>query len=303
MSGRRKWPWTESQRRILRKIKLWRRESKATAETNFERGKRVTYGEIARRLNEQGLLGPGGEWSAQAVARQYEKDDSSPVHQPAKKHLRPEEYLTYDQVKACKAACSPRDKLIFDFLLETGLRPGCEFAKLERRDLEFTLTGPVIHVREGKRKKKRFVAISQAISKKLQANCFGTGETDPMFLDTKGKALSARALRKRLAKLGHMAGVGHLYPYRLRHTFGTLLYDNGRDLLNVAEQMGHSDIKTTRIYAKVLDEAGSNQAEALHERLESTEPERECTITNPKPDSLSKPEREMDPRDPDKSDK
>lgn len=275
-TGRRNWPWTEGQRRTLRQIKIWRRASKT--------GNRVSWKEIARRLNAKGWPGPGGEWTAQAVARQAEKDDISPPKRVRKKRLEADEYLTYEQVKACKRVCPPRDKLILDFLLVTGLRPGCEFAKLQNRDLEFTFKGPVIHIRHGKGDKERFVTISKAMSVRLRTvgpnDSFLSDASAPMFLDTKGNAVSARALRDRLSKLGRKAGLKILTPTRIRHSFGTLLYDNGNDLLNIADQMGHADVNTSRIYVTVLDNAASKQAVALQKRLDSLDPVQELAQTD-----------------------
>lgn len=273
--GRRNWPWTEGQRRTLRQIKTWRRESKS--------GNRVSWKEIARRLNDKSWPGPGGEWTAQAVARQAEKEDISPPKRVRKKRLEADEYLTYEQVKTCKRVCPRRDKLILDFLLVTGLRPGCEFAKLQNRDLEFTFKGPVIHIRHGKGDKERFVTISKSMSVRLVNSKVGEYfnlalrglQTTPMFPDTQGRALSARALRERLSKIGDKAGIKPLNPTRIRHTFGTLLYDNGNDLLNIADQMGHADVNTSRIYVTVLDNAASEQAAALQKRLDSLDPVQE----------------------------
>ncbi len=273
-AGRRNWPWTEKQRKTLRQIKLWRRQSKSE--------NRVSWTEIALRLNAREWWGPAGRWSGQAVARQAEKEDTSPPKRVRKKRLEADEYLTYDQVKACKRVCLPRDKLILDFLLVTGLRPGCEFAKLQNRDLEFTFKGPVIHIRHGKGDKERFVTISKSMGKRLRAGP-KRGESGPMFLGTQGEAVSARALRDRLSKIGDKASLKPLNPTRIRHTFGTLLYDNGNDLLNIADQMGHSNVNTSRIYVTVLDNAASEQAVALQKRLDSLDPVQELTQNDTPP--------------------
>ena len=41
--------------------------------------------------------------------------------------------------------------------------------------------------------------------------------------------------------------------YDLRHYFGTTLYHKTKDILYVKQQMGHSRIQTTLIYAQLID--------------------------------------------------
>lgn len=48
-----------------------------------------------------------------------------------------------------------------------------------------------------------------------------------------------------------------------RHTFATLQLSNGTDIYTVSKMLGHTDIKTTQIYAKVVDEMKNRAAKAI----------------------------------------
>ena len=60
-------------------------------------------------------------------------------------------------------------------------------------------------------------------------------------------------------------------PHQLRHTFATLLYLSGVDILNAKEQMGHADIKTTlEIYTHLDSEHKRKSMDKLDEYLNAS---------------------------------
>ena len=52
-----------------------------------------------------------------------------------------------------------------------------------------------------------------------------------------------------------------------RHTFAVWCLNNGVKIENLAKMMGHTDIKTTQIYAKVLNEEVEREFEGLENVL------------------------------------
>jgi site-specific recombinase XerD len=48
-----------------------------------------------------------------------------------------------------------------------------------------------------------------------------------------------------------------------RHTFATLQLTNGTDIYTVSKMLGHSNLKYTQVYAKVVDEKKDKAAQAI----------------------------------------
>lgn len=48
-----------------------------------------------------------------------------------------------------------------------------------------------------------------------------------------------------------------------RHTFATLQLFNGTDIYTVSKMLGHKDLKTTQVYAKIVDDAKRTAANKI----------------------------------------
>ena len=279
-AGRKSYGHRPGERKVITKIRLWLRRRK--------NGESPPYAEIARRLNEKNIPAPGGgNWTARAVKvvseRKVEGTPSRP-DQVEKRSLHANDYLNKQQLGMCLRVCPSRDRLIFETLLGSGMRPKIEFCQLQIRDLGVWHGQHQIDVRKGKRKVARGITIDLYLAEMLRKHRLssrkGAGLKDPVFLDMRGNALSYRALRERLKKLGKRAGVGRLNPYRVRHTFGTILYENKKDLYYVAKQMGHKNIQTTRIYVHTTESEESGQMEAFRKHVIEAENVGKCTISD-----------------------
>ena len=70
-----------------------------------------------------------------------------------------------------------------------------------------------------------------------------------------------------ITEIGFLAGVkGSMSYHQSRHTFGTLLLSEGIPIESISKMMGHTNISTTQVYAKVTDQKISEDMYKLIER-------------------------------------
>lgn len=85
-----------------------------------------------------------------------------------------------------------------------------------------------------------------------------------IFLARSGNALSRRQIWAEMKALCDAAGVeaSKVFPHNLRHLFATAFYKVSRDIVRLADVLGHSSIETTRIY---LISTGAEHARQLNQ--------------------------------------
>lgn len=71
-----------------------------------------------------------------------------------------------------------------------------------------------------------------------------------IFRAKSGKSMSRYQIWPKMKKLCARAGVdaGKAFPHNLRHLFATAFYRAYKDIVKLADVLGHSSIETTRIY-------------------------------------------------------
>ena len=77
--------------------------------------------------------------------------------------------------------------------------------------------------------------------------------TGPLWLRRSGRPITYQWLHARIVALGQTAGIADLKPHRLRHTLATRLLNAGMEITRIQKLLGHQEIDTTMIYARVLD--------------------------------------------------
>ena len=86
-----------------------------------------------------------------------------------------------------------------------------------------------------------------------------------IFLTGSGRSLSRRQIWREMKNLCEKAGVApsKVFPHNLRHLFATVFYRSCRDIVKLADILGHSSINTTRIYLMTTGEEHARQLEKL----------------------------------------
>ena len=87
-----------------------------------------------------------------------------------------------------------------------------------------------------------------------------------VFLTRSGRSLSRRQIWAEMKQLCKRAGVEStkVFPHNLRHLFATTFYNACRDIVKLADVLGHSSFETTRIYLITTGAEHARQLEKLH---------------------------------------
>jgi len=180
-------------------------------------------------------------------------------------------YLDIKKVKKLrlammKAYTAYPDKLITArnwFMVELGLSAGLrvdEMVNLKVSDLHLDDHQLFLTVRQGKGNKPRTVYFSESFKNecRLYLNRLSklNVKRDYLFTNTSGRQLTRRAMQKSFKNCLNQAGLETYYSIHcLRHTYGSYLYkSSNHNLRLVQEQLGHSSIRTTQIYAGVMND-------------------------------------------------
>jgi site-specific recombinase XerD len=146
-----------------------------------------------------------------------------------------------------------KHRLVLAMLYGCGLR--CfELRNLQLKDLDFDRR--MLHIRQGKGRKDRYVPLSQlqirGLKKYIAAEnpdtwCFTGNDRkgNPVALSTTGVQWIVREARK------HSGIKKEVTTHSLRHSYATHLLEMGLDIISVKDLLGHADIQTTLIYLHV----------------------------------------------------
>lgn len=150
---------------------------------------------------------------------------------------------------------SIRDKAMLEVLYATGMKVS-ELIDLSLNDVNLQIG--IIHM-SGK-SNERIVPIYPAALKALSNYILNVrpvividSNSDKLFTNMNGLPMSRQGFWKIIKGYSAKAGINkEITPHTLRHSFAAHLLENGAQLKDIKEMLGHSDISSTQIYAKFI---------------------------------------------------
>ena len=161
------------------------------------------------------------------------------------KELSQEEYRRL--VIRAKQDGNPRLGCILQTIGSTGIRVG----ELPYITVE-ALDKMIVCIRS--KGKERCIVLPQSLVKLLREYCVQEKiQTGSIFITRSGRPVDRRNIWAEMKKLCQMAGVMEKkgFPHNLRHLFARTYYEKEKDIVRLADYLGHSNVETTRRYTMV----------------------------------------------------
>ena len=114
--------------------------------------------------------------------------------------------------------------------------------------------------------KIRTILLPAKLCSKLRSYAKAQGiASGPIFRTRTGRAISRRQIWAEMKGLCRDAGVApsKVFPHNLRHLFAVVFYKVCRDVVKLADVLGHSSIETTRIYLMTTEKEHQRQLDRL----------------------------------------
>lgn len=167
------------------------------------------------------------------------------------------EYLTIDELNSlAQAPCDPLLKRAALFSALTGIRH-CDIQKLKWSEIEEFNGGYRLNFTQQKTKGVEYMPISeQAIElcgdRQDEDMLVFEGLPDPSWINRPVKKwVEAAGIKK------------HITFHCFRHSYATLQLAGGTDIYTVSKMLGHTNVKTTQIYAKIVDAKKEEATKAI----------------------------------------
>lgn len=150
---------------------------------------------------------------------------------------------------------SIRDKAMLELLYATGIKVS-ELIDITVSDVNLQIG--ILHLHNDK--KERIVPIYPAAIKAVANYLVNVrpvivtdSAEDKLFTNMNGIPMTRQGFWKIIKHYSETAGIKKdITPHTLRHSFAAHLLENGAQLKDIKEMLGHADISSTQIYAQLI---------------------------------------------------
>ncbi|MCL2410285.1 MAG: site-specific integrase [Treponema sp.] len=179
----------------------------------------------------------------------HEKMFFEEIPRPKKKSLLPKVISKGDIAKILDHTDNLKHILMLKLCYGMGLRVS-EIVNLKIKDIDSKRM--LVHIQGAKGKKDRYVTLPESALSDLRNYYKLYRPKDYLFEGQYGGQYAVRSVQAvfrnamQKAKVNKSVGI-----HGLRHSYATHLLESGTDMIFIQKLLGHRDIKTTEIYAKV----------------------------------------------------
>ena len=162
-----------------------------------------------------------------------------------------------------------RDKAMLELLYATGIRVS-ELIDLKLHDVNLEVG--ILHLKGTK--SERIVPMYPAAVKAIADYVTRVRPvivTDPdstmLFTNMNGQPLTRQGFWKIVKHYAQLANIQKdITPHTLRHSFAAHLLENGAQLRDIKEMLGHADISSTQVYAQIMKNRYAQAYRKFHPR-------------------------------------
>jgi integrase/recombinase XerD len=161
-----------------------------------------------------------------------------------------------------------RDRAMLEVLYATGVRVSeLVGLRLDDVDLEIGVLNCF-----GKGSKQRRVPLGRSAISYLKLylavrhRLLEESRSERLFVDRGGRDVSRQKFWMLIKGYGRLAGIDHVTPHLLRHSFATALMSNGADRRSVQMMLAHSNTSTGQIHTHMTDDCIKNSYRKYHPR-------------------------------------
>lgn len=161
---------------------------------------------------------------------------------------RPDKELTKEEYFMLLRAARQNGQEQLFVLMQAICSTGIRVSEHKFLTAEAVRTGYVSVINKGK---VRTICLPAPLRRCLSDYCARRHiSSGPIFVTRFGNPLDRSNIWSAMKKLCRCCGVEEekVYPHNLRHLFAVSFYDLDKDLMHLADLLGHSSVETTRIY-------------------------------------------------------